>query len=335
MARREPTPLLLPVGLLLAAVALAQEAPRGTARLTVAPAEATVGDPIQATLVVDLPPGTRIEPPDLGASLGPFSLSSGGWTGPTSTPTGVRWTWSATLTAFETGALEIPAIRIPVPGLGLEGTLKTDPVPITIRSVLAPEEREGEESAREPEIGDLKPPVSVPADYGPLVKALGALAALLAVSAAAWGLHRRYAARLAAVPAPADPFHRMPPHVWAYQELQRLLERRLAEEGDVDLFFSEISRILKIYLGGRYRVELREHTTEEVIPLLDQTGAPDQALLACRDLFQRCDLVKFARGVPPLDACRKAVEEAYRIVDLTKPVAEASPEGQPVARGAA
>src|SRR3990172_10919915 len=135
-------PLLAPAVALLA-FAVAQEAPRGSAHLTVAPAEATVGDPIRATLVVDLPPGSRIEPPDLGSRLGPFSVSSGVWTGPTSTPGGARWTWSATLTAFETGALEIPALEIPVPGSAEESAIRTEAVTITIKSVLSPEEREG------------------------------------------------------------------------------------------------------------------------------------------------------------------------------------------------
>lgn len=321
--------------ILLVSLALAQEAPGGISHLTLSTVEATVGDPIQAILTVDLPAGSRLDPPDLRASLGGWTVSSARWTGPDPAPGGLRWTWNATLTAFETGVLEVPSMEIPFFGSGEARTLRTEPRTITIRSVLSPAEREAEEAGKQPEIGDLKSEVSVPADFGPLKKALAVVVGLLAVSALAWWLQRRYASRLAAVPAPTDPFRRLPPHVWAYQELQRLLEQRLPESGKVDRFFSELSRILKLYLGGRYRVDLMEHTTEELVPLLGQAGAPSSPLLACRGLLERCDLVKFARLLPPLEACRDAVEEAYRIVDVTKPAEETSPQGEPAERGAA
>ena len=123
----------------------------------------------------------------------------------------------------------------------------------------------------------------------------------------------------------------MPPHVWIYGELQRLLERRLAEGGQVDVFFSELSRILKLYLGGRYRLELMERTTEEVTPALRQAGAPREAVWTAREILELCDRVKFAGEKPDAEACRAAVDEVYRIVDATRP-AEA-PAGEE--RGAA
>lgn len=327
--------LLAWAALLPVLAAPAGEPSGGSATLGLVPREATVGDPIHATLVVDLPPGARLDPPDLGQSLGRFSVGAARWTGPAAQPAGgVRWTWSATLTAFETGTLEVPALEIPFVAAGAAGTARSEPQSVTIRSVLTSQEQEAEKGAQ-PEIRDLKPEISVAPNFGPLRKALAALLGLVAVSAVVWWLHRRYAARFAAVPAPADPFGRMPPHAWAYQELQRLLEQRLPESGKIELFYSELARILKLYLGGRYRVDLMEHTTQEVVPLLGQAGAPAGPLLTCRGLLESCDLVKFARLLPPLEACRTAVEEAYRIVDVTKPVEEAPAEGQPAERGAA
>ena len=303
---------------------LAEEPKAGRAVLEVSSHEATVGDPLQATLTVELPPGTRIEPPDLGATLGPFAVLSGSWQGPSDAQDGVRWIWSGKIAAYEPGSLDVPAIEIRLESASGEQTIRTEPLSITIKSVL-PAEEKGSEA---PALSDLKPPASIAADYRPLEKALAVLLVLLGVSALAWWLHGRYASRLAAVPAPTDPFHRLPPHVWAYGELKRLLERRLAEEGKVDLFFDELGRILKTYLGGRYRIELMEHTTEEVVPLLRQAGAPTNPVFESRVLLERCDLAKFARLALGPDACRKAVGEAYRIVDVTKSIEEAPPEAR-------
>jgi len=166
---------------------------------------------------------------------------------------------------------------------------------------------------------DLKPPASIPPDYGPLKSALVAFAALLAAAGTAWWLWRRYAAKLAAVGAPVDPFRRLPPHVWVYEELEKLLARRLAEEGRIGLFYDELTRIVKQYLEGRYRVDLLERTTSEVPGALQYAGAPTDAGFLARALLESGDRVKFARVAAGPADCRAAVEEAYRLVDMTKP----------------
>jgi hypothetical protein len=142
---------------------------------------------------------------------------------------------------------------------------------------------------------------------------------LLLAAGLLWWLHRRYAARLAAVPAPADPFHRTPPHEWVYAELQRLLEQRLAEQGEVERFFAELAQVMKTYLGGRFRIELLEQTTKEVPRRLQQAGAAEEAIGAIVELLDGCDRVKFARERPASESCRSAIESAYGIVDATKP----------------
>lgn len=292
--------------------------------LEIVPREAAVGDPLRATVVLELPEGTPIEPPDLGASIGPLGVLAGSWQGPVVAGGRARWTWSGSVAAYEVGALEIPPVTVTIPGADGPTAVRSEAVALEIRSVLPPEEAQ---EGSQPEIADLKEPAAVPPDYRAFRAALAVLGALLVLAAIAWWLHRRYAAKLAAVAAPDDPFRRVPPHVWAYEELQRLLDRRLAEEGHADLFFAEVSRILKRYLGGRYRVELMEHTTAELSALLREAGAPAGPVAEGRVLLEQCDLVKFARRIPTAEECRKAVELAYGLVDRTKPVEERAAEG--------
>jgi hypothetical protein len=275
-------------------------------RLTVVPDRATVGDPVAVTIEVDAPAGIDLEPASVGPELGSFQVTAGRWSEPE--PNG-------SVAAFEPGALELPAIPLRLRAAdGRAIDAATEPREIRIDSVLdATAGADGEE------IADLKPPASLPRDVRPLVVALAVVVGLLAVSAVLWWLHRRYAARLRAAATPEDPFHRIPAHVWVYSELQKLLDRRLAEGHQLPLFFEELARIVKRYLGGRYRIDLMEATTREVPGHLGQAGAPEEGVrLACA-LLERCDLVKFAREDPGAEACREAIEQAYRIVDLTKP----------------
>ena len=171
----------------------------------------------------------------------------------------------------------------------------------------------------QPEIADLKPPASMRAELGPLWTGLAIVAALLAAAAVYWWMHRRYAARLAAAEVPDDPFHRTPPHVWVYGELQKLLEKRLPEQGEVDRFYAELGRILKRYLGGRFRVDLLEHTTAEVPGRLRQAGGAEPMIQKSREILAACDAVKFAGVRPDPEQCRLDVEKVYEIVDATKP----------------
>jgi len=89
---------------------------------------------------------------------------------------------------------------------------------------------------------------------------------------------------------------------------------------------------VKQYLEGRYRVDLLERTTSEVPAALKSAGASGEAGALARALLESGDRVKFARVEAQAADCRAAVEEAYRLVDMTKPVE--SPAA-PAAAGAA
>lgn len=306
-----------------------ESAPAGGAHISVdvSPREATVGDRLRATVQLDLPPDTKFDPPSLGSELGSFTVMEGAWRGPEVSGERLRYTWSGTISAFRTGETALPPVRLSIEhDDGRREELSSEPVSVTVQSVLPPEPQ-----TPEAEIADIKQPASIRPDFRLAYTAAGILVLLLVASAVLWWLHRRYASRLAAVPQPSDPFHRVPPHLWVYEELKRLLERRLPEQGQVELFFEELGRIVKLYLGGRFRVDLLERTTAEVPETLRQAGAPAAAIDEVVALLADCDQVKFARYVPDAALCRAAVDRAYRIADGTRPVAEPAEN----ARGAA
>lgn len=304
---------ILAIGLIGGRVSAAGPA----AEVAIRPLEAGLGDPIEMRLVVRLPAGAEFERAPVGLSLGPFEVLSGSW-GPASEPdgTGARWTWSGSIAAYTLGVQELPAIPFTATIDGKPSPFASEPVRVTIRSALPPS---GE---KPPDLADLKAPASIPPDWRPLRSALAALAACLLAAGIAFWAYRRYAARFAAVPAATDPFRRLPPHEWAYEELRRLLERRVAEGEDAAAFYAEISRIIKQYLSGRYRVDLLDKTTEEVPASLRQAGVAREILEPVRALLEVADRVKFARESADAAARRRGVDEAYRLVDRTKPVPE-------------
>jgi hypothetical protein len=313
--------------LLLPGWALGQEQAASPAvTVEVDPREAHVGDRLQARFTLTLPDGWEVQLPEIESELGPFSVISGAWQEAELSDSGNGWIWSGQLAAFKTGSLEIPVLGFQLRAGEEISTLDSAPFEVTIISTL----EEGQ--AEQPDIADLKAPLSIPAEYRPLVRAAAILALLLAASVLAWWLHRRYARQLAAAAVPDDPFHRMAPHVWVYKALQELLDKRLEEQGLLDSFYSELSWILKRYTGGRYRLDLLEKTTAEIPDLLRQAGVPERSIQKISLLLVRCDQVKFAMSRPGPDATKEAVESVYEIVDATKP---AQAEERQPHRGAA
>jgi hypothetical protein len=278
--------------------------------------EATVGQQLGLTLILSAPASLEPELPRIGPRLGPFSVVAGSWQPPTSDGDLRRWRWSGKISAYRTGEQELPSIGVRVEGAAEPGLFQTEPQSVRVASVLDPGEAEGGEV----EPADLKPPASIGPNLGPVWTAAVILGLLLLVSLGLLWLYRRHAARLAAAEVPDDPFHRTPPHVWVYAELQRLLERRLPERGEVELFYVELSRILKRYLGGRYRIDLLEHTTTELPALLEQGGTPSDSIASVMAVLSLSDRVKFAQDTAGPVEWKTAVESVYRIVDLTKPV---------------
>jgi hypothetical protein len=298
---------------LLTVLLTARGASAASARLTLDAVKAHVGDPIQAHLTVTVGPDETVDVAPLAVDWGPAQVLSGGWEPPAEGA--ATRVWSGTIAIYQLGKVTVPPVTVPVTKGGAQGSVATEPLALEIEGTL-PAAKTGE---KPPDLMDLKPPASIPPDFGPLRSALIAFAALLAAAGTAWWLWRRYAAKLAAVAAPIDPFRKLPPHVWVYEELEKLLARRLAEEGRIGLFYVELTRIVKQYLEGRFRVDLLERTTSEVPGALQHAGAPADAGFLARALLESGDRVKFARVDAGPSDCRAAVEEAYRLVDMTKP----------------
>ena len=195
-------------------------------------------------------------------------------------------------------------------------TVATEPLEITVDSLL-PQGDPGET------IGDIAPPLAKP--LSPWLWVGGGLAALLllALGLYLWQRRRR---RIVPVPPP------LPPHLIAYQALDRLLATDLLSSGQLKAFFEALSDILRHYIEQRFGLRAPEQTTEEFLAELGRVGdgplvrfgappliASSHALLL-RDFLSHCDLVKFARHTPTRAEAEERVEICRRFVRETEPL---------------
>ncbi len=285
----------------------------GEVTLTIEPVTATIGDPVSVRLTIETDGERRPVRERLGPELGPFTVLDERWSEQPLDDGRRAWIWSATIAAYVVGEQEFPGLTIS-PAAGDTPAWETEPFTIDVVSVL---DDAGPETG-EVEIADLKGPAAVAPDLASVWLAGFALILLLGVAGLLWWLNRRYAARLAAVPPVEDPFARIAPHEWAFAQLRKLLDEKGRSSNDH--FYERLAWILKRYLGGRYRADLLELTTDEVRPVLQQVGTQTTALTRIIPVLGDCDAVKFAKYQPTEAERKEVVERVYDIIDQTKPV---------------
>jgi len=269
---------------------------------------ATVGDPIELTVRLTLPPGAEIKSfsPDEGlAALNildrraePSRQREDG---------GLEQLFRFRVAAYDLDGIEIPELRATIVEAGGEQTTITSaPLTIAIASVLAEDDSEP---------ADIKSPAFMPVSaVWPWL-----LLAVLLLAAGAWWLWRRRrkgAGEVAAIPATPP----QPADVVAYAELERLLSSGLLEKGALKEFYIELAEILKRYLEARFGIDTFERTTHEILEALRAARVSIKVKTSAVEFFVACDMVKFAKYHAASDETRLTVERAYRIIDETKPV---------------
>jgi hypothetical protein len=130
----------------------------------------------------------------------------------------------------------------------------------------------------------------------------------------------------------------LPPDQWALQEIERAEATLSPPLGEAEAFHTQISFVTRRYLAERFGMHALQQTTAEFLEavrhapatpadepmLLHQGNLTDlhpplsgeqQTLLI--DLFERCDLAKFARFITAPEECRRTAELARDFVRQT------------------
>ena len=105
------------------------------------------------------------------------------------------------------------------------------------------------------------------------------------------------------------------PHEIAYEQLNRIERMNWVAQGEMKIYHTEISHVIRQYIAARYHIPALELTTQELLDRLQSEGIPKELV---RQFFTNCDLVKFARYSPAKPEAHDRMEEACRIVDETK-----------------
>lgn len=219
--------------------------------------------------------------------------------------------WKFKITSFEIGKTTIPPIEIPYQ-LADGGTksIQTNAIDLEVKSVIP----EGD-SAKE--IRPIKPVVAMKVNYLPYILLGVGILLLVALSIFFWKKFHK------PTPEPVLPrkiIPSVPPHIWANQELDRIEDLHLPEQGDFKEHYTLVSDCIRRYIELRWRIDALEQTTYELSISLKPL---EQIAMTIKDeiiqFLETSDLIKFAKVTPDLTDSRQLITMARQIVAQTKP----------------
>lgn len=263
----------------------------------------TIGDPVAYTLTFTYPPELKLTQPERVAQIGSWDVKDLAVTQDKAAPFASHVKY--TITTFSTGTVTIPEISFTFTNdKGASQQIKSQPLAITVESVLAKEQDTGD-------IRDIKPPLQVRKPWGLYLLWLLGIAAVIAL--AAWW-YRNYKKRHGLLPeTPAAP--PVPPYQLAMERLEALKNSGLIAEGRIKEYYISLTDIVRDYAGAIYEIETRDRTTSEIYAELKKKEPDKKTLVFIKDFFDECDLVKFAKYRPDEKICLQDWDTAKKIVE--------------------
>ncbi len=307
--------------------AITRTALRGPVTLTVQSdrSQATIAERFTLTVTVEADDEIDVTLPEFGDALGELTIRDFRSSGPKPIEGGRRrWQHHYEVDAEVSGTYEVRPITVTFvdrregsPGPPRPTTtastsqpvrrVSTEPFELEVSSLL-----EGEFDPTS--FRDVKAPAELPKPpprwpYW----VVGIAGGLLAVALAIYLLMRRRRRR-------GEEVVQIPPHEWALEQLQALLDEDLVGQDRIQEFYYRLNAIVRQYIELRFELMAPEMTTEEFLEALRNSYllTPGRKELLER-FMTACDMVKYARYQPGSAEVDEVVTAARNFIRQTIP----------------
>lgn len=217
-----------------------------------------------------------------------------------------------TLVPFTTGKIPLPPFQLV--RVSDSASLQTPALELNVEALSAPQERQ---------IKDVRPLPAAPVNgwlrpvFFTVLLASAGLYLILRFTEGpltrwALALVAMFVARREQQQAPVVPRQSLEDETIA--KLRLLLASGLAA-ADIKRFHVQLSDIMINYAVKRYGRAGQEYTTEELFEMFETKGVPVLVSSAFEQILSACDMVKFARWQPDVEAAQRSVRQA---IDLLK-----------------
>lgn len=223
------------------------------------------------------------------------------------------------ITSFDSGFYFIPSYTYAAAG----DTLQTAPLGLSVTTVTVNPETD--------DVKAIKPIMDAPFYWSELFTWVGYfLLAFLVVSLIIFVL-LKYVLKKKVPFIDQTPQPVIPPHIVALEKLEEIKVQKIWQCGDIKVFYTQVTDVLRVYLEGRFGINAMELTSDEIMALVKKEPGLNEVRAALKDLLTLADLVKFAKMVPLENENERSLLTAFDVVDKTKPVEETAVENEKLA----
>lgn len=222
--------------------------------------------------------------------------------------------WQLEVIAWELGDLVVPPISITYTAFGRAATIETNAIRLNVSGVL------GDVVDDPKAMRDHAPPTALSArDWFWLwiAGAAGAVGSLVVAALMVWRRRRRRRT-IRLVGGAVAPPRRM--DMTSARALERLLAIEasgvLERDADRKVGYAEMVEVIRDYLGSRYRVQIFDLTSSELLERLAGAAPPDEYALV-ETWLAGCDLVKYGGLRASAADARQVLDDARALVVTT------------------
>lgn len=229
------------------------------------------------------------------------------------------------ITSFDSGHQVIPPMQFGYMFAGDSVAIYTESEPLLL-SVITPEvdTAQGFKAIK----GPLKAPVSIWEILPWILRIWGIIGIILLIFVIVYYFKK---GRLPLIK-PKEEI-RLPADEEALQAFENLRLKKLWQNGQFKLYFSEMTDIIRVYIERRFDVMAIEMTTEEIIENLAPLNINREVKNKLHEALQLADLVKFAKAEPMPLECDLSIQHCMDFVKETaqKPeeISETNQEEKP------
>jgi len=291
------------ITLFLSLLSIAVYATEVTVNTTIDKTSITIGDPLKVSVEISYPNKLKISSVTMPSEIGTWACTN------LSTSTKKIKDSLSTLAVFEivrfsTGMAIIPPIPFTLLNSSAEAyTVYSDTKSVNIESTLAKIGDLGD-------IKDIKEPLSI--GNGILLYIL--IVIILLIIGAYIYYHRKTLAQTILASKP-----KLPPYEIALLALNDLVASDLLSRGLTKEYYIRLAEIMRNYISNSFDIETFEKTTQELYQNLKDRLIDKKITLKIKELFENCDLVKFAKFTPKENQCAYDIELAKTIVFESMP----------------
>ena len=270
-----------------------------------------LGDQIKMILVAEYPSGTNLTFPALKDSLGNgVEVLSRSARDSSKMGDGLlQMRQSFLITAFDSGPHPIAPFLFAMHSPMRTDTLRSNSLRLFVK-VPNVDLKKG--------FADIKKPYGAPVTFkeiAPWIMGIILLACIIFLILYAINRRRK---NIPLFTLPAKP--KLPPHVIALSELDKLKEEQLWQHDKVKDYYTRLTDIIRVYLEERYEVPAMEQTTHEILSQFkgEHSQIKGKLFSGLQKTLDTSDLVKFAKYMPLADENHFVLVNAYTLVEETK-----------------